>query len=146
MAAVFGSKTPSAAAPWAVYQTRPSAAGATSWGRLPAGTAYTLNCGSACCGSGTEEGPVDSDEVVDDAGPGADREESFAVLTALGREDEQAVAAMREAATTATKRYAVAFKHVRTHGSGEMPRGDVDLASVTFDRQRLLTNGDASGG
>jgi hypothetical protein len=30
------------AGPWAVYQTEwPSAAGATSWGRLPAGTGYS---------------------------------------------------------------------------------------------------------
>jgi hypothetical protein len=39
---VAGSRRPSRPDPWAVYQTeRPSAAGATSWGRLPAGTGYS---------------------------------------------------------------------------------------------------------
>ncbi len=37
-APVAGSSRPSSPMAWAVYQTDPSGAGATSWGREPAGT------------------------------------------------------------------------------------------------------------
>src|SRR3569623_1936166 len=40
---VLGSRQPRAPARWAVYQTPPSAAGATSWGWLPTGTAYSCS-------------------------------------------------------------------------------------------------------
>src|SRR5687768_2993857 len=39
---VFGSRIPSAPWRWAVYQILPSGAGATSWGREPAGSWKTL--------------------------------------------------------------------------------------------------------
>src|SRR3569623_1823815 len=44
---VLGSSPPRAPARWAVYQTPPSAAGATSWGWLPTGTAYSCTTSAA---------------------------------------------------------------------------------------------------
>src|SRR5437667_207594 len=43
---VAGSRWPSSPEPWAVYQTPPSTAGATSWGREPAGTGYSRSVGT----------------------------------------------------------------------------------------------------
>lgn len=111
MVPVSGSKVPSAAPPCAVYQTRPSGAGATSWGRLPAGTGYTLSCGSACDAT-TAEGTFPAEEVAAAIGLGADTEGSFPV-TPVGREDVQAMVDIRAAVTTVTQRCAVRVKAVR---------------------------------
>ena len=66
---VFGSRRPSRPVAWAVYQTFPSAAGATSWGWEPPGTGYSVSrtAASAAAGAGSGAGRV---EV---GGSGADR-------------------------------------------------------------------------
>ena len=53
-----GSSRPNSPEPWAVYQTAPSGAGATSCGCEPAGTGYSCSTGAASCAVGAGDGAL----------------------------------------------------------------------------------------